>query len=398
MDNKELNDALAALKTELEGKSKEHIENTVKSFKDSFDKELMEKFENNATSKDLENMEVTFQDGMKALQDHLDKLDIRLQKNKNHGTPKGAIPFEHQLKGYITDNFDKIKNVSKASGFKESIESKAVGNMTTANLTGDEYRSYSSDVIMTPNRLVNFVDLCGADINIGTGTYTFPRETGTEGSISTQTEGSDKSQIDYDFTHVDVTTDFLAGFAVYSKKMRNNLAYLESFLPRALRRDYLKAEDTKFNTLLAAAATASSQVITDQNKIEMLMAELSTLEESDLQANVQVCRPADWWDILKIEKSTGAGYGLPGVVTFENGILRINGIPLFKSTFVTTSKYYVGDFTEINRVVTEGLSLAFSEEDEDNFRKNNITARIEAQIGLAIHRPSGIIYGDFTST
>lgn len=397
MDIKELKEELDGLKKDLSGQTKDQIDASIASFKASFDKEIMAKFEGNAKAEELEKLETSYTEGLKSLQDHLDKLDVKLQKRPKE-MPKGGIPFEYELKGYIGDNFDKIKSVSKGHGFKESLETKAVGNMTTANLTGDEYRSYSNDVVMTPNRLVNFIDLCGADINIGTGTYTFPRETGTEGSISTQTEGSDKSQIDYDFTHVDVTTDFLAGFAVYSKKMRNNLAYLESFLPRALRRDYLKAEDTKFNTLLAAAATASVQAITGQNKIEMLMNEISTLEEADLPVNVQVCRPADWWDILKIEKSTGAGYGLPGVVTFENGILRVNGIPLFKSTFMTANKYYVGDWTDINRVVTEGLSLQFSEEDEDNFRKNNITARIEAQIGLAIHRPSAVIYGDFTAT
>lgn len=397
MELKDLKEELDGLKNDLAGKTKGQIDDALKSFEETFSKDLMKKFENNAKSEDLEKMEIAYKDGIKGVQDHLDKLDVRLQAKKTD-IPKGQIPFYHEMKEFIASKFDEIKGVSKGNGVKYEIESKAVGNMTTGNLTGDEYREYSNTVIAVPNRLVNFVDLCGADINIGTGTYTFPNESGSEGSISTQTEGSDKSQIDYDFTHTDVTTDFLSGFAVFSKKMRNNLMYLESFLPRALRRDYIKAEDTKFNTALASAAAASSQIITSKNKIEMLMNELSTLEEADFSPNVQVCRPADWWDILKIEKSTGAGYGLPGVVTFENGVLRINGIPLFKSTFMTTNKYYVGDWTEINRVVTEGLSLEFSESDEDNFRKNNITARIEAQIGLAIHRPTAIIYGDFTAT
>lgn len=397
MDTKELKEELDGLKKDLAGKTKEQIDSAIKSFEETFSKDLMKKFEDNAKSEDLDKMEVAYEKGIKELQDHLDKLDIRLQTNKTD-LPKGEVPFNHELKEFIASKFDEIKGVSKGNGVKFEIESKTVGNMTTGNLTGDEFRQYSNDVIAVPNRLVHFVDLCGADINIGTGTYTFPNESGSEGGLTTQTEGSDKGQIDYDFTHTDVTTNFLSGFAVFSKKMRNNLMYLESFLPRALRRDYIKAEDIKFNALLETAATASSQVITSKNTIEMLMNELSTLEESDLSPNVQVCRPADWWNILKIEKSTGAGYGLPGVVTFENGILRINGVPLFKSTFMTTNKYFVGDWTEINRVVTEGLSLEFSESDEDNFRKNNITARIEAQIGLAIHRPTAIIYGDFTAT
>jgi HK97 family phage major capsid protein len=123
---------------------------------------------------------------------------------------------------------------------------------------------------MIPGQLVNVADLVGS-VNISGGTYTFPREGAGEGSIATQTEGSSKAQRDYDFTMVDVNTDFIAGFTRYSKKMANNLPFLTSFIPNALRRDYFIAENSAFNTVLAGAATASSQVITDKNKIEMLI-------------------------------------------------------------------------------------------------------------------------------
>jgi HK97 family phage major capsid protein len=270
--------------------------------------------------------------------------------------------------------------------------------MTLATaLTGDQPRSYSSVVAMVPAQLLNVADLVQG-INIEGGTYTFPRETGSEGSISTQTEGSDKSQIDYDLTMVDANTDFIAGFAVYSKKMANNLPFLESFLPVALRRDYWKAENSAFNTILAAGATASTQGITSSNKVQMLIGELATLEGINFAPNAMVVTPADFYDILITEKSTGAGYGLPGAVTFENGQLRINGIPVFKATWLTANKYFVGDFTTAKKIITQGLGVEFSDSDEDNFRKNNITARVEAQVTLTMERPDSIIYGDFTAT
>ena len=49
-------------------------------------------------------------------------------------------------------------------------------------------------------------------------------------------------------------------------------------------------------------------------------------------------------------------------------------------------------------LLTEGLSVDFSDSDEDNFRKNNITARVEAQVGLAIERTDALRLGDFTNT
>jgi len=196
---------------------------------------------------------------------------------------------------------------------------------------------------------------------------------------------------------VDVNTDFIAGFTRYSKKMANNLPFLTSFIPKALRRDYFIAENAAFNTVLAGAATASTEIITGQNKVEMLIAEIAKQENLNYPVNGIVVRPSDYWDILITEKSSGAGYGLPGVVTFEGGQLRINGIPIYKATWLTANKYFVGDWTRVNKVNTQGLSLEFSEVEGTNFVKNNITARIESQTALAVEQPAALVYGDFTA-
>ena len=177
--------------------------------------------------------------------------------------------------------------------------------------------------------------------------------------------------------------------------MANNLPFLTSFIPKALRRDYAIAENTAFNTVLAAAATASTEIITGKNKIEMLINDIAKQQNLNYTVNGIVVRPSDYWDILKIEKSVGAGYGLPGVVTFEGGQLRINGIPIYLATWVTTNRYFVGDWTRVNKIVTEGLSLEFSEQEGTNFVKNNITARIEAQVALAVEDPLSLVYGNF---
>jgi len=292
----------------------------------------------------------------------------------------------------ITKNYEEIKDVRKG----KAVEVKAVGDMTLANLTGDEPRDYSFDVVMTPNQKVNVADLVGS-VAISGGTYTFPRESGSEGSISAQTEGVSKSQIDYDLSMIDVSTNFIAGFAVYSKKMANNLPFLESFLPSALRRDYWKAENSAFNAVLAAGATASTEVITGQNKVEMLIAEIAKLEGADYSPNAIVVPTADFYDILVTEKSTGAGYGLPGVVTYAGGQLAINGIPVVKANWLAANKYFVADWSRVKKVTTQGLGLEFFEQDSDNVRKNNITARIESQVALAIEQPLAVVYGDFTA-
>jgi HK97 family phage major capsid protein len=387
MNELELKAELSAIKTGLETKTATEVKSAIDALEVKMTEANKTQFATELKAA-TEAMEAKFAADLKAVQDHADKLDVKLQEKA------ATTANEDTLVKSIKDNFDNISNVRKGN----AVQVKAVGNMTLpVNLTGDAPRDYNLNVVMTPGQLLNVSDLVGS-VNIAGGTYTYPRETGGEGSISAQTEGSSKTQKDYDITMVDLATNFIAGFTRYSKKMANNLPFLTSFIPDALRRDYAIAENSIFNAVLAAAATASTQIITGKNKIEMLLNEIATQEGLNYQVNGIVVRPADYWDILKTEKSTGAGYGLPGIVTLENGQLRINGIPLYRANWLAANKYYVGDWTRVNKIVTEGLSLEFSETEGTNFVNNNITARIESQVGLAVEQPAAIIYGDFTAT
>ena len=373
----ELKEQLEALTLKLEGKS----QNEVKSAIEAFEVKNKEVIDNQ-----IKEVKESFEVQLKELQDHADKLDVKLQEKSQKEMVKGDA-----IKSAINENFDSIKAVRKG----QAVQVKAVGDMTLGlSLTGDQPRDYNYDVVSAPGQALNVSDLAGS-VSISGGTYTFVKVVKGEGSIGAQTEGASKTQIDYDYTMVDVNTDFIAGYARYSKKMANNLPFLESSLPNELRRDYLIAENAAFNTVLAAAATASTTIV--GNKIERLIFNIGALEGINHMVNGVVISPADYWDIMVTEKSTGAGYGLPGVVTFDGGLLRISGIPIYKATWVAANKYFVGDWSRVKKVVTEGLSLDFSESEGTNFVKNEITARIEAQVALAVEQPSALVFGDFTT-
>ena len=381
MDEK-LQAELTAIKTALETKTATEVKSAIEAFETKLSASNKNQFET-----ELKAVTEAMEFKVKAVQEHADKLDVKLQE-KAVSTKK-----EDALVKSINDSFEGIKEVRKGNAF----QTKVVGDMAlTTNLTGAQPKDYNFNVVMIPGQAVNVSDLVGS-VNISGGTYTFPREGAGEGSIGAQTEGASKNQRDYDFTMVDVNTDFIAGFTRYSKKMANNLPFLTSFVPNALRRDYAIAENAAFNTVLAGAATASTEIITGKNKIEMLINEIAKQQNLNYVVNGIVVRPSDYWSILITEKSTGAGYGLPGVVTFEGNQLRINGIPIYQATWVTANKYFVGDWTRVNKIVTEGLSLEFSEQEGTNFVKNNITARIEAQVALAVEQPLALVYGDFTA-
>lgn len=370
----ELKEQLEALTLKLEGKSQVEVKSAI----DAFEVKHKE-----ALALETKAMKEEFALELKKVQDHADALDVKMQaKAASVEVNKDAISYS------IKENGEAIRTLRKG----QALEIKAVGNMVTANLTGDEPRSYNYDIVTFPSQKVNVSDIVGS-VNIDGGTYTYTRETTAEGSIGSQTEGAEKNQKDYDFATVDVATDFIAGFARYSKKMRNNLSYITSAIPDLLRRDYFKAENAAFNTILEADATASTEVITGNTKTGMLVNEISKLEDTDYDITGIVVRPSDYYDILKTPADD-----LSAIVSYEGGVLRVNGVQLLKATWVSANKYYVGDWSRVNKVNTEGLSLEFSDVEGTNFVKNNITARIESQTALAVEQPTALVFGDFTAT
>ena len=379
MNELELKAELAAIKTGLETKTATEVKSAI----DALEVKMTEANKTQFAT-ELKAATDALEVKLQAVQDHADKLDVKLQEK---AATTENVDF---LAKAINDNIDKIKEVQKGSAFK----TKAVANMTTANLSGTKPRNISFDVVTLPSQMVNIEDLTGTVV-ADTGNYTYTREGAGEGSIGAQTEGSAKNQRDYDFTAVDVATDFIAGFARYSKKMRNNLTYIVNTIPQLLRRDYYKAENAAFQTVLAAAATASTEIITGKTKAEMLINEIGKLQDADFDAtNLIVVKPTDYLSILKT-----AQMDLASAVTYEGGVLRVAGVQVLKaSSWLPANKYYVGDWSRVNKVVTEGLSLEFSETEGSNFVNNNITARIEAQVALAVEQPAAVIYGDFTAT
>ena len=386
-----LTEALDALEVKLKGATALETKTLLEGFKTSFDAELKAKEDaleaKSKTERDAAELEIkTLKDLQEVQQKHLDSLDVKLKA-------KGAkTVISSEVTDIITKNIKEIALVTKSTPFELEVKDMTLGNA----LTGDQPRDYNFDVVKRPRQMANISDLATA-VPISGGTYTYVRSTLASGTVAAQTEGAAISQLEYDYTMIDASTDYVAGRTVYSRKMRNNLPFLENTLSMDLNNDYLRGENVIFSPILAAGATASTQIITGKNKVEMLIGELADLATKDFFAQDIVLTPTDWYDIMITEKSTGAGYGLPGVVTFENGVLRINGVLVRMATWLAANKYYVGDFTRVRKPVTEGFSFSVSDSDGDNFSKNNITAKVMAQVTLTVEQPDAINYGDFTA-
>jgi len=337
---------------------------------------------------------VTMDEAAKANQKALDELIAA--KNAKNIESKKAKSFGDSFADAMTEAFEskqaEFKAFAKDRNAKLTLELKDVANMTLGNnLTGDGQATYNTRQGLVPSQKINFRDLIPTTQS-PTGLYVTYRETGSEGAITVQTEGNGKGQIDYDLTEVKVVSDYIAGFARFSKQMMFQLPFLQSSLQRMLLRDFYKKENQQFFSVVSQAATGSTTTSATVDA-EQLVDWIANQLNANFNASFALVNYSQWARLLKTKPSD---YSVPGGVIIDPaGNIRICGVPVIGASWVTDDKALIIDSDFVERVETESLRVEFSYEDADNFTKNLVTARVECFEDINVMRTDALIYGDF---
>lgn len=395
MEKKELIAELEGLKSTLETsiseKTKSEIADQLKSVVAQVDEKLNAFKNGNDSAEAVKAMTeevVKLKSEQTAILKAFDLLQTRVKGTKSSKETKS---FSESFADALDNNFDKIQNVKKGNPFR--MELKVVGNMTlTGNLTGDGVASYSSRQAILPAQKINMRDLVPTAIS-PTGLYVQYRETGSEGSISVQTEGSPKTQIDYDFTEIKVVEDYIAGFARFSKQMAKQLPYMQTTLPRLLLRDFYKAENAAFYSAVTTAATGST-ASAEADDIKFIMDAIAAQLNNNFNASYAVVNPLQMARLNKLLYTNGYYQGSGGVVSQPNGGITISGTPIVSASWATDDKVLIIDADYLERVETESITIEFSMEDSDNFQRNLITARIECMEDINLMLPASALFAD----
>lgn len=348
---------------------------------------------------------------LQVMQKHLDTLDIKMQGHNATETEKKS--FGSVLAKEMEAKMDDLAKFERKETKSFSLELKAVGDMTTANVTGgNRYGQIMNDTIrMNPNRKVHMSDILpGGTIGPG-NSFTFMRENGVgEGNPAPVAEGGNKAQFDLDLIEATVQVETIAGWLRISRKMLNNvpgmLSYLNQRLPekfqRVLDSQVLYGNGTTPN--LKGILTSGNFVASDASAaaplIEKLINDISDLEDTyERDANGILLRPKDYYSFF-LNKAVGSGeYDLPQGVTFVNGQMYLFGIPVWASTAINSPDYVVGDFNMGAQLLTqEGMRIEFFDQDANNVTTNKITVRIEGNYALPVYGPDYFIKGDSTYT
>ena len=340
------------------------------------------------------------------LQNHVDSLEMKLNGSAVQNAEKKS--FNDVLADAINENEDNYQKFLRKEKKSFAIELKAVGDMSTANVTGGSRygQIFDSNIRQNPNRKVHMSQvLRGGSIGAG-NTYTFMRENGNgEGAIAPVAEGALKSQFDLDLVEATVNVETVAGWLRVTRKAMNNIPGFVSFLQARLPEKFQRALDAQIlygdgttpnlKGILTTGNFVASTAAASQKLIEKLIDDVATLEDTyERDATGILLRPVDYYGFFK-NKAAGSGeYNLPEGVTFVNGQMYLFGIPVYASTAITAPDYVVGDFDMGAQLLTqEGMRIEFFEQDGTNVRENKVTVRIEGNYALPVYGPDFFIKG-----
>lgn len=413
MTKEELLAHLEELKKSLETSIEQKAEGKIKAAEEKLEavekslKDLQEK-PAEVTPDEIKEMKSDIKATIKAL----DIVQVRMKNNKvsEDVQPK---TFEESLKSAIDNAHDDIQKFVRKEKKSFELDLKAVGTVTTANVTGGTQWGGISrpGIIQNPNRKTHVRSLLDV-LPAGPATdYYFMRENGAgEGTIVPVAEGASKPQIDIDLVEASVKFETIAGWLKISRKALNNIPGITAFLQSRLPEKLMVAEDNQIlygdgnspniKGILTSGNFTASTATAAQVLIEKIITDLAVLEDTyERSASGILLRPVDYYSFFT-NKATGSGeYDLPQGVSFDGATLRILGVPVVTSTALTGTDYVVGDFKDgADLMVQEGMRIEFFEQDDVNVQKNLITVRVEETVALPVYGSNYFIKGNKTYT
>jgi HK97 family phage major capsid protein len=337
-----------------------------------------------------------------------DQLQVRLKENKVEPKKEEFKSFEQRIGEAMEEKTDEIAKFEKKETKSLIIELKAVGDMSTANVTGGSRygQIMQNGIVMNPNRKVHMQDILqGGSIGAG-NTYTYMRENGQgEGEIKPVAEGALKSQFDLDLKEATVNVETIAGWLRVTRKAMNNIPGFISFIQQRLPEKFKNVLDQQIlygdgttpnlKGILTAGNFKASTASLASFLAEKITTDIAVLEDTyERMATAVLLRPIDLAAFYKNKASGSGEYDLPDNVVFINGQLYISGVPVIASTAINTTDYVVGDFEQGAALLTqEAMRLEFFEQDGTNVRENKVTVRIEGNYALPVYGDDYFIKG-----
>jgi len=311
------------------------------------------------------------------------------------------------------------KDKMKKKGFSASMEVKAAGTMTTANIDAVgtssipyELASFSTGLVRTQRRRPFIIDLT----NFGRTDKMYVQwaemannDPGTAGMTS---EGSAKTQEDFDVNEKSAKVEKVTAYTKVSMEMLDDVAFMEAEIRNNLiELIALKADagvlsgngsTPNLNGIITQATTYAAGSFagtfgTSANNFDVLRTAINQVEAANYLPSAIVLNPTDA-TFMELTKATTNEYVAPSLFVVNNGITTFAGIPVIKNTGVTAGTFLLGDFNQVNVRMRQDATISMGH-DADDFTKNLITILAEMRLVCYIpsNRTAALVTGSFST-
>lgn len=299
---------------------------------------------------------------------------------------------------------DMLRNASKHGNIRHTqpLDFKAVGVVTTANLTGGKYQSYlPAEAGYEPMGQAHVREYFRF-IQTSTGNVIYPTIATPigEGAMAAQVEAAEKGQVDRDMTMTSKTLSFWAGYLKVSRQALEDIPFLRSYLSMSLPNQLFETEDAAWGTALWNAASAVTP--TNAGNVVTILTDLRvkliTNKYGGAQGLEYFVSPDVWALLLGNQSSTGL-YNVPiGITIAPNGDIRYLGIRVNVVNWLGgASRIVLVNTSKVAIAQNIGINLAVSDSDGDDFIKNRITFRIEERADPLFFRGDAILKATYVA-
>lgn len=411
MNEQELKDALGALTIKLEGKSKEQATEAINAF-EAKHKETVKTEAKAMFDSEIKAIQDEFEAKLKLVQDHADKLDVKMQSNKSE-----SKTFSNQILDMLTERKAALESLkeTKKDGFSFSVnmfETKAVGTMTQTNYTGGVIGLTSMENGL--ERIQRRSPFLREIVNVrpvSTSYVAWAEQANPEGGAGATAEGAAKTQADFDIVEASKKIEKITSYIKVSKEALDDIAYLNTeirtelleLISLKLDADILGADGAtpnikgilEYAVAFSVAGTPLALGVDGANNFDVIRAASWQVVSNNFQANYVLVNPVDAAQ-MDLTKATDGHYIMPPFSTLSGQVIA--GLRVIENNGVTAGDFLVGDFTKSNLGIREDVNIQVGYEDND-FTKNLVTilAELRAVHYIKSNHVAAFVKGTFST-
>jgi HK97 family phage major capsid protein len=365
---------------------------------------------------------------LNALQSEVEKIKGFTEVSKTQteaikGLENSFVALNEKLKSYepTTDDVNLFEGIKKAAetlkqkgegkALVAEFKNKAVGNMTTGNLTG---RVIQPTVLPGVNLVPRNVFVIRALSQVGqtvSNLIEWVEQKNIDGAAAMTGEGLKKSQVDFDMVTASTQVKKITAFVKITTEMLEDVPQMESIINGQLQYELAKIEEEQliagtgltvflkgikeYAQALKLAALENTFALNASNRWDQIGAMITQIEENlGGAANAIFMRKSDLFLLTNGSRTTTGEYNYPVTVTPDGTF--ISGVRVITTNSIPAGFVLVADMTKFNIHDRTGMKIEMGYEGDD-FVKNFVTIRAEYR--LASHIKSndveGFVYSSF---